>query len=179
MDYSCTECKEKFNPNIRDEIKCNSCSRSFHYKCSGLGGSKLKVMELKTKRKLQFFCDDCQQGLKILPTLLAKIEKLTSEVEALRTQPTRVINEETFFVEISERQKRMCNVMFFNLPEQKDAQTDAEFVDKFVQEIANNNIETKTFSDLPDYTPLQRGNLNKLKEEMEQEWQSMLKSCFC
>ncbi|KAG5897247.1 hypothetical protein JTB14_013151 [Gonioctena quinquepunctata] len=96
MDYSCTECKEKFNPNIRDEIKCDSCSRSFHYKCSGLGGSELKVMELKTKRKLQFFCDDCQQGLKILPTLLAKIEKLTSEVEALRTQPTRVINEETF-----------------------------------------------------------------------------------
>ncbi|KAG5863687.1 hypothetical protein JTB14_028364 [Gonioctena quinquepunctata] len=91
---------------------------------SGLGGSELKVMELKTRRKLQFFCDDC---LKILPTLLAKIEKLTLEVEALRMQPNRANNEETFFVELSERQKRMCNVMFFNLPE-KDFQIDTEFV---------------------------------------------------
>ena len=65
-------------------INCDSCKRYIHSQCTGLTSAELKCFDLKAKRKLKYFCDDCEKGLQVLPEVLSKLTKLTAEVTLLK-----------------------------------------------------------------------------------------------
>lgn len=100
-------------------LNCDSCDRNIHKKCSGLSASEVKVMELKGKRILKFYCEDCLLGLRQVPKLIKAIDDLKIEVEHLKKELNAPsFSESDIFDELQDRQTRSNNVLFFNLPEQ-------------------------------------------------------------
>lgn len=115
----CANCKQ--NLKDKDIIMCDSCGRAVHRECSDLNASELKVMDLKGKRVLRYYCEDCQSGLKLIPKLLAKVDQLEAELLLMKSQNHHpVLSEEVIVTEIGERQKRASNVMLYNVPENTD-----------------------------------------------------------
>lgn len=137
----CIKCKEQIK---KDDwvVTCDSCCRTIHRECSDLNASELKVMDLKGKRTLRFYCEDCQAGLKLIPTLIAKIDKLESQINAPRRDNININQsmplEEHLICEIHERQKRAKNVVIYNLPESNN---DLNEVKKISKEVTNIDID--------------------------------------
>ncbi|CAH1109118.1 unnamed protein product [Psylliodes chrysocephalus] len=103
-------------------------------------------MELREKRLLNFFCDDCQEGSKLLheiPDLIAKIDDLQEEI---------MITKENTINEIHERQRRANNSIMFNVPEASRQKTDFDTVKEIVSEI---------FQDLSIVKTIRVGKKNK------------------
>lgn len=131
MGYTCFQC----NKNIKEEskcVECDGCKQRFHYECTELTASELKVLDLKTKRTLKFFCDVCQDGLRLIPVLkkrldeidqkLADLEKHKSEqqstIQASQSQTeSSISNCEDFIREMDDRRQRSNNLMVYNIPE--------------------------------------------------------------
>lgn len=107
-------------------MACDGCNRLIHKKfaCSDLSASELRVIELKGKRVLKFFCQDCQSGLLSVPKLIKAISELKDEVDRLKSKPAPSVSPssgEDCFNEMQNRQARINNLMIFNLPEGNDA----------------------------------------------------------
>lgn len=103
---------------------CDSCQRSTHRECTGLNASELKVMDLKGKRLLKFYCEDCQNGIKLIPKLLVKIDKLEGQINDLKKlndniSDSTVSENEDIISEIIDRQSRASNIVIFNVNESK------------------------------------------------------------
>lgn len=108
-------------------ILCDSCNRSVHKKCSGLNASEIRVMELKNKRTLKYHCEDCIKGLLMVPKLLKSIDELRTDIEKLKTDYNNMnssnetssvssdIQSSVVMNEIQDRQKRINNVILFNM----------------------------------------------------------------
>lgn len=122
----CVTCKRKTGEPC---IFCDSCERSTHRECTGLTASELKVMDLKGKRILKFYCEDCQSGIKLIPKLMVKIDQLQSEINELKkvgnnSLTTLKENEnEDVISEIMDRQSRASNIIIFNVNEPKSKNT--------------------------------------------------------
>nr|CAH7750934.1 unnamed protein product [Callosobruchus chinensis] len=119
----CVKCKIS---NNEPSLRCDSCESLVHHDCSGLSASELKVMTLRSRRILKYYCDDCQLGLKLLPKLVKKVEELTSEVEKLKASfvapvDTNAQDFEEVLHEIEERNSRKCNIILYGVAENKDA----------------------------------------------------------
>lgn len=109
-------------------VVCDGCKEKFHYACTPLSSSELRVIELKGKRSLKYFCNDCEESLKCIPTLRSQIEVLEDKFDALMNKIDNVLNGATpqqsssspassdaeIMNEVFERQKRMNNIMIFN-----------------------------------------------------------------
>lgn len=131
-------------------INCDSCNRSLHKKCSGLNASEIRVMELKNKRTLKYHCEDCLKGLLLVPKLLKSIEELKAEVEKLKidikncntnndsSQLVPNTPNEELINEIHDRQKRINNIILFNV-EHKGS--DKEDVKSLFSIIAGKTVE--------------------------------------
>lgn len=121
---SCIKCGSTDDSNSM--LFCDSCNRNIHKKCSGLSASEIKVMELKGKRLLKFYCEDCMAGLLQVPKLLKLVDDLKSEVQTLKNNSFPVTNtiDEEMLNEINERNKRSTNIMFHNVPDQRDDYND-------------------------------------------------------
>nr|CAI5860343.1 unnamed protein product [Callosobruchus analis] len=90
-----------------------------HRDCSDLSASELRVMDLKGKRVLKYYCEECQMGIKLVPKLIAKVESLEAELKQLQAMVanSRTLPDETIVEEIQERHYKANNIMIFNLPE--------------------------------------------------------------
>lgn len=124
----CIKCKITDSESY---INCDGCERAIHAQCSGLNATELKVMGLRGRRGLRFYCDDCALGVKLVPKLIKKIDDLQIEIETLKTQMRDISNKQVSVSapteindevanEIIERQKRSNNVVIFNLPENNE-----------------------------------------------------------
>jgi hypothetical protein len=137
---ACIKCNLNFNKD--DEVlNCDGCQRKLHKECSELTASELRVLDLKSKRTLKFFCDDCQEGTKLLykiPELIAKIDAMQHEIASLKQNPPH-FSEEAIIHEIGERQIKANNVMVYNLPESPDKQ-DIDSVNLLISEICGVNL---------------------------------------
>lgn len=119
----CLKCKITDNDHF---LNCDGCERYIHSKsdCSGLSAAELKVMGLRGKRALRFYCEECQTGIRLIPKLIEKIEELKKDVDALKAKIENTSNtnelpmDDAVITELAERQKRSNNVMIFNLPEE-------------------------------------------------------------
>lgn len=143
----CAKCNIKNNDPV---LNCDSCNRSVHRDCSDLNASELKVMDLKGKRLLKFYCDDCLQGIKLIPKLLNKIDVMQKEIENLRSEIKNspppithqgVTSNEAIINEICERQKRLNNVMIFNLPETNSVDKDKVEVREICKCLTKEDLE--------------------------------------
>lgn len=128
--------------------KCDSCQRSIHKRvCSGLNASEVKVVELKGKRLLKFYCENCTEGLLCIPKLLKAIDELRTEVATLKSdlgpshqtpvQPNLqpAFQGDDIFAELQQRQARANNVMIFNVPEGDNDRNTAQLL---ISELAGN-----------------------------------------
>ncbi|KAJ8966556.1 hypothetical protein NQ314_003451 [Rhamnusium bicolor] len=119
----------------------------YHYACTDITASEIKCMELKTKRTLKFFCEVCQEGLRMLPIMQKKIENLKSKLEKLinkldglsvsganlpQSTAEAAPDCDQFITEMDERKRRANNIMVFNLPESSTTQTE----DKINEDLA-------------------------------------------
>lgn len=162
----CIKCKNSGNEPV---IYCDGCERSIHADCSGLNQSELKVMNLRSKRNLKFYCEECLLGVRLVPQLIKKIDDLQVELEDLKTQvksmqaaapncnvspnTQKLVPEEDIMNEMCERQKRLCNVMIFNMPEKGNEELDKEETRILIEQI--------TKEDLPIVNCLRVGKKNK------------------
>lgn len=135
---SCLKCR------ITDgekKIACDGCDRHIHIGCAGLNAQELKVMTLRDgKRTLRYYCEECQEGVRLVPKLLSKINILEEKVNQLISVPTSSKNEipEDYLTEeLLERQKRSCNILIFNMSESSDDKTNAE---KILRDLAKHDV---------------------------------------
>jgi hypothetical protein len=112
---SCCVCELQFT-NLEVQLKCDSCPRLVHHKCTGLSASEIKCLSLKN-RKLKYFCDSCEKGLSELPDLKKLISALLVEVESLKNNASTSRSDEFIINEMNERNFRAANVLFYNIPE--------------------------------------------------------------
>lgn len=145
----CIKCK---TANSEPHITCDSCERAVHTQCSGLNATELKVMSLRGKRGLRFYCEECELGVKLVPKLIKKLDELQTEVEQLKAQmlsfspqdnTTQIplipdTHSEQLANEVIERQKRTNNIVIFNLPE--NSESDLSKVQEVFNTLVNRNF---------------------------------------
>lgn len=144
MKLKCVVCRK--NDDEEAMLLCDGCERPIHKEadCSGLCSSEIRVMELKKNRVLQFFCQDCKMGLRVVPKLHKAIEKLQEEVKEIRSKSQSEVHEEDLLTEAFERQKRMSNIVIHNLPEPRNSNidaTDLTTVTTLLKDIAHTDIK--------------------------------------
>lgn len=134
-------------------INCDSCSRALHKKCSGLNASELRVMDLKNKRTLKFHCDDCVNGLLMVPKLLKSIDELRMDVEKLKTDVINItaskdtssvspeLTSDVFMNELQDRQKRINNLILFNM---ENNNSDKKDVENLLETVAGRPVEVRS-----------------------------------
>lgn len=146
----CIKCRNSDNESM---IQCDGCERSIHTDCSGLSQSELKVMNLRSKRSLKYYCEECLLGVRLVPKLIKKIEDVQKEldvlknhVQSLQATDTNSSNiqpitpENDVVNELYERQKRMCNVMIFNIPEKGNEELDKEETKALIKQITKEEL---------------------------------------
>lgn len=104
-------------------------------------------INLRGKRILKFYCEDCQNGVRLIPKLLVKIDNLEAEinklkiiVESANKDSGTMEEKEDVLYEMMERQKCASNIIVFNVNESKmKSQQEREAEDvKAVEGILNN-----------------------------------------
>lgn len=131
----CSGCKKDI-----ETFACDSCSRLLCRSCGGLTASEVKCLQLVGKRKLIFYCEDCENGLKQVPVLIKKITEIQAQINDLieSKQRTHVaqqseICEEVFFEEISDRLSRRRNVMIFGVQDSNNKESDREKLSQIME----------------------------------------------
>nr|CAI5860877.1 unnamed protein product [Callosobruchus analis] len=156
----CSKCRECNNEPV---VYCDSCERAVHTECSELSASELKVMSLKNKGTLKYFCEDCLAGVRAVPTLIKKIDEFQTQIEDLNlrlTSPTpeqhstfTKVDEEDIIMEMQEQRAIKNNIMIFNLPETREPDNTVaknifrELTSQDMQIIATNRIGKKNKND--------------------------------
>lgn len=137
----CLKCR---NNNDGESITCDGCDRKIHLSCSTLNATELKVMTLRGgKRTLKFFCDDCLEGIRIMPKLLQKLDSLEERVNQMVAEPKTLttLSEDTVACELVERQKRSSNIVIFNMP---DSDNDVNAAKEVFTNLVNKRIDIKS-----------------------------------
>nr|CAI5855667.1 unnamed protein product [Callosobruchus analis] len=121
-------------------LSCDGWERPIHHDRSNLSASDLKVMALRSKRMLRFYWDDCLTGVKLVPTLIKKVDDLTKEVEKLKNSPVPAITSadyEELLREMEDRNSRKQNIIIYNLPEtpnlskEEQAAADSQHIEQY------------------------------------------------
>lgn len=141
-------------------MSCDSCLRTLHKKCSGLCSSEIKVMELKGRRRLKFYCDECMEGLLQVPKLIKIVEELKSEIATMREGagadqrdlPPRQLSvlggDEDLVSEMMDRQSRLSNVIIAGVKEPSrntGAERKAEDSETVRGVLHNTGLDTNNF----------------------------------
>ncbi|KAJ3651514.1 hypothetical protein Zmor_017549 [Zophobas morio] len=157
----CLKCKTAIDDKSDSFIKCDCCNRPIHSSCSELSAQELKCFALRSStRRLKYICATCEQGVQQIPKLIAMIDNLQAEIEELKkninniipSAPTNIttsnipfIETEKIINELSERKKRECNLIIYNVIENcvsKDQQivADTNLVHDLLNELNNTEI---------------------------------------
>ncbi|CAH1103612.1 unnamed protein product [Psylliodes chrysocephalus] len=94
-------------------------------------------MDLKGKRLLRFDCEDCQSGFRLIPSLIAKTDKLETELKSLLDKPHGVaVSEASIIKDLNNRQKRTSSIMIYNLPENNNRhKSDTDEIKDIIKEV--------------------------------------------
>lgn len=122
----CIKCKKNFDPT--QIFPCDSCNRLICAFCGDLTASEIKCLQLKTKRRLKFYCDACEMGLSRVPALIDEVAELKQSlnnilgnqrliVDTASVSPNTNCNMEDIISEMLDRQNRASNVIVFNIKE--------------------------------------------------------------
>lgn len=147
----CIKCKAVDN---NPSLSCDGCQRFVHRGCSDLNASELKVMDLRGKRLLKYYCEECLNGVRMVPALLKRIDDVEKLIEHMKNQsphssvsssPTQVSPIEDVINEIEERQRRKNNIIIFNMKETTSVTEsgDAIQVDSIIKEATNESLIVK------------------------------------
>lgn len=137
--HFCIKCKVDIKQDD-PVIVCDGCGGSVHRPCSSLNASELKVIDLRGKRVLKFYCDDCQSGVKMIPKLIKKLNELEIMITDMKSRGDSATSEEVIINELFERQRKSNNIMFYNLPESAQAQNDLAKVKEISKEITKEDL---------------------------------------
>lgn len=138
-------------------IKCDSCINYLCEKCCGLGATELRCITLK-KRKMMFLCNECEEGLLLIPKLIKKINEMQNQIDNMSNKleninshsnnndssvyipESEMLRNESIIQELHERQIRASNVIMLNVSESKkdNQQARSEEDTTRVQEIIEN-----------------------------------------
>nr|CAI5841269.1 unnamed protein product [Callosobruchus analis] len=116
----CAKCKKVDN---EPALHCDGCECLIHQEYSELSSAELKVMALRSRRLLKFYCSDCQLGLKLVPKLAKKVDELFAEIGRLKNlvgdlpSTSAQFNFEEVVRETDERNSRKQNLIVYGLPE--------------------------------------------------------------
>ena len=130
----CVKCKSEIDESkVNSFIKCDGCNKFFHIPCSELTAPEVKCLESRpaSKRRMKYICLDCEQGVHQVPKLIAMVHDLQVEIEKLKSLNTTALESassstcndsslwtvEKIVQEISERSKRECNLIIYNVQE--------------------------------------------------------------
>lgn len=125
MSSDCAICLTSCDGKEEKFFHCDSCQRPIHVDCSDLSASEVRCLELK-KRILKFFCNDCQEGLKILPKVLNQLSKLQEDVkkindtissQKLSDSPSKICQQSEILEEVADRAVRKNNIILYNVEE--------------------------------------------------------------
>ena len=111
--------------------KCDSCSWPQHYICAKLSTTEQRCLESKTRRRVKFYCEDCEKGLRVLPEVLSTLSSLKAEILLLKDEKSKQIRDnsplldqvnqplqiEQCMEEYANRQQKMKNVISHNVEE--------------------------------------------------------------
>lgn len=138
------------DPDRGKFMKCDSCSRNLHKECSGLNSAEVKIMELRSKRSLKFYCDDCSSGFQQVPKLLKMVDELKVQLDSIKVKLENISvqnsNSNTEFEmdavieELYDRQKRANNIIIFNLQENPTSAADIDSIKEVLSDIVPDPI---------------------------------------
>ncbi|KAK7788547.1 hypothetical protein R5R35_011740 [Gryllus longicercus] len=158
LEIVCTLCTEKIiNAKF---ARCDSCGKSNHYNCAKITPTEQRSLELRSNRRLKFFCNDCTNGMSALPQILSTISVLQDEIKLLRQsiseckhrditsvdQQPQDFDIEQVIEEIADRQMKRRNIIFHGVMESEKLNV-AERQAEDVQNV------TKTLSLFDDNCP--------------------------
>ncbi|KAK7791676.1 hypothetical protein R5R35_002046 [Gryllus longicercus] len=125
---TCTVCSEKITDT--KFATCDSCKATSHYICSDICTTEQRCFELKSKRRMKFFCLACEKGMSILPEVLSSITSMKAEITKLTEMITKNKSEantlenqghtaviENAIEELSIRQLKSKNIILHNVKE--------------------------------------------------------------
>lgn len=129
----CSKCKKDI-----ETFACDSCGGLLCKACGDLTSSEIKCLQLIGKRKLIFYCNECEAGLKQVPVLVAKITEMQAQLADLiangqqcSPQYTKDFDE-IVFEEISDRLSRRRNVVLFGVKDSDNKDTDRRTVSQIL-----------------------------------------------
>lgn len=168
----CESCNEKTDAGIN----CDTCKKVFCSDCSRLTASELKCIALK-KRRLIFLCEECEQGFKLVPVLLKKVETLEKKIQELcsvrqtqaSTEPQNVVSQfENCISEMEQRKNRSKNIIIMNVKESSKPDRNERIAE-----------ETQTIKKLLENIKLSDNNFKLFRlGKYTQERNRPLKVCF-
>ncbi|XP_050438243.1 uncharacterized protein LOC126844251 [Adelges cooleyi] len=101
-------------------IKCDGCNLLVHSMCSGLTASEIKCFSLNNRR-LKYFCDACNNGLRDIPELKQLINRVLTGVNELKNQENKNdaphSSEEVIINEVCQPNIIESNSIIDNVPE--------------------------------------------------------------
>lgn len=151
MVKKCSKCDAE---DQKETYNCDNCKKILCRRCSELSETEIRCISLK-KRRLTFFCKDCENGVMCIPDILKQLELLQKEVlelkEALKTKTENNMeikqngDYEDMISEMIDRQRRASNIMVANIKEPLGNSQDerSETDKKSIKDILKNiNIDT-------------------------------------
>lgn len=165
MPQTCGMCDSFITPTVPG-LKCSQCGVCYHIKCVDI--SKGQYDNFKSITGLEWKCHTCRNLVKsntaspckcceIIPQLKLLIDKLSDSVKTLQEQLLEAknvpadTNYEEIVQEVTDRQIRKSNLIFYGIPEQSSTMPpagkiskDLDYVKEFLAEFGNMDEPTTT-----------------------------------
>lgn len=149
MPINCFSCNKEVH--ISKQIKCDDCNEIYHTECTKLSRTEVNLLK-NQDRTLKFSCVQCKNLpslIKLIRELKETVSTLTTEVNQLKENKLVNSNEslliQNVITEISEREKRACNIIVYNCDEEQDV-SDSKKIIRLLnaanENIVNDDIKT-------------------------------------
>lgn len=121
-------------------VTCSVCKDRFKNTCVDISANEVRT--LNSNKGYDWTCGDCRTVGKDLKDLMALIINLQNDIKELKAEKNSSKNNftldfEEIVTEVSERQKRKNNIVFFNVAEQDQSVPSTERQNKDKSEVIN------------------------------------------
>lgn len=130
----CSKCNKD-----TETFPCDSCGAMLCRVCGDLTASEVKCLQLVAKRRLVFYCSECEAGLKQVPLLVAKVTEMQAQLADLIASREQVgaplcpdSVDEAVFEEVSDRLSRRKNVVLFGVPDDNNKEADRRLLSQIL-----------------------------------------------
>lgn len=122
-------------------LKCSVCKKLFKNTCVDVSTSEIRV--LNSNKGYDWSCKDCRVFGNDLKDLKAIILKLQDDIQALKTENSEIRQSSTSFdfeeviAEITDREKRKCNLIVYGLEEPNQDQLASDRIESDRKQITS------------------------------------------